>query len=142
MRQTDGSDLPRRVDGHLGDRRICGFPDGAAILFLGRRIEPRRSAEAGGDESPGERREALAHVTYFVAMPFVRNEEGELVAGEAQDRQTASAAESLARRMATTAAGAMAFSRTSDPATGEFKDAVVLREFGEVPSLDELLPGG
>ena len=36
----------------------------------------------------------------FVAMQFVRNEEGDLVAGEAQDRQSAGAAESAARRMA------------------------------------------
>ena len=41
--------------------------------------------------------------------------------------------------MAESAAGAVAFSRTSDPATGEFEDALVLREFGEVPSLDQLL---
>ena len=26
--------------------------------------------------------------------------------------------------------------------TGEFEDAVVLREFGEVPSVEELLSGG
>ena len=62
-------------------------------------------------------------VTYYVALPFVRNEQGELVPGEAQDRQSASAAESLARRMADTAAGAVAFSRTGEPATGEFEDA-------------------
>lgn len=81
----------------------------------------------------------MAAVTYFVALRFVRNEEGELVAGEAQDRQTASAAESVARRMAATVAGAVAFSRTGDPATGEFEDAVVIRSFGEVPPLDELM---
>ena len=83
----------------------------------------------------------MTHITYFVAMPFDRNEEGDLVAGEAQDRQSAGAAESAARRMAETAAGAVAFSRTGDPATGEFEDAVVLRGFGEVPSLDDLLSG-
>ena len=83
----------------------------------------------------------MAHVTYFVAMPFDWNEEGDLVVGEAQDRQSAGAAESAARRMAETAAGAVAFSRTGDPATGEFEDAVVLRQFGEVPSLDALMGG-
>ena len=83
----------------------------------------------------------MAHVTYFVAMPFDRDEDGELVAGEAQERQSAGAAESAARRMAETAAGAVAFSRTGDPATGEFTDAVVLRQFGEVPSIDALLGG-
>ena len=80
-------------------------------------------------------------VTYFVAIPFVRNKEGELVPGEAQDRQSASAAESLARKMALTSAGAVAFSRTGEPATGDFEDAVVLRSFGEVPSMEELLSG-
>jgi hypothetical protein len=30
--------------------------------------------------------------------------------------------------------GAVAFSRTGDPGSGEFGDAVVLRSFGEVPS--------
>lgn len=29
--------------------------------------------------------------------------------------------------------GAVAFSRSGDPATGEFGDATVIRKFGEVP---------
>jgi hypothetical protein len=29
--------------------------------------------------------------------------------------------------------GAIAFSRTSDPATGDFREARVLRKFGDVP---------
>ncbi len=81
-------------------------------------------------------------VTYYVALPFLRNEEGDLVPGEAQDRQNAGAAESLARKLALTSAGAVAFSRIGEPATGEFKDAVVLRTFGEVPSMEELLSAG
>ena len=78
-------------------------------------------------------------VTYYVVIPFVRDEEGELVAGEAQDRQSASGAESLARKMAQTSAGSVAFSRTGEPATGDFEDAIVIRSFGEVPSMEELL---
>ena len=74
-------------------------------------------------------------------MPFDRNEEGDLVAGEAQDRQSAGAAESAARRMAETAAGAVAFSRTGDPATGEFEDAGRTPGCGQVPTLDDLLSG-
>ncbi len=81
-------------------------------------------------------------VTYYVAMPFVRNEEGDLVSGEAQDRQSAGAAESLARKLALTSAGAVAFSRTGEPATGEFEGAVVIRTFGEVPSMEDLLGAG
>jgi hypothetical protein len=80
-------------------------------------------------------------VTYYVALPFVRNADGDLVAGEAIDRQTASAAESAARRMAESGAGAVAFSRTGDPATGEFAEAVVIRTFGDVPSQGDLLAG-
>ena len=71
-------------------------------------------------------------------FPFVRTEDGDLAPGEAQDRQSAFSAESLARRMAATAAGAVAFSRTGDPATGDFEDAVVLLQIGEVPTLDNL----
>jgi hypothetical protein len=43
--------------------------------------------------------------------------------------------------VARTSAGALAFSRSGDPNIGAFEDAVVLREFGEVPSLDDLLSG-
>jgi len=36
-------------------------------------------------------------------------------------------------------AGALAFSRTGDPATGEFGDAKLIRKFGDVPEdLSEL----
>jgi hypothetical protein len=36
-------------------------------------------------------------------------------------------------------AGALAFNRTGDPATGEFGDAKVIRKFGDVPDdLSEL----
>jgi hypothetical protein len=30
--------------------------------------------------------------------------------------------------------GAVAFSRTGDPATGDFGDATIIKKFGEVPS--------
>ena len=40
-------------------------------------------------------------------------------------------AEALARKGGHV--GAVAFSRTGDPATGDFYDATVLRKFGDVP---------
>ena len=83
----------------------------------------------------------MASVTYYVALPFVRSEDGDLVAGEAQEKQTSTAALLEAQRMAVRSAGAVAFSRTGDPSTGEFADAVVIKSFGEVPSLDDLLSG-
>ena len=83
----------------------------------------------------------MAAVTYFVALPFVRNEDGELVAGEAQERQSAGAAERAARRMAETSPGAVAFRGPASPRPASSR-MLVLREFGEVPSLDELLRSG
>ena len=47
----------------------------------------------------------MAVVTYYVAFLFARNDDSNLVAADAQDRQTASAAVREARRMTATAAG-------------------------------------
>ena len=77
-------------------------------------------------------------ITYFVAMPFVRTEEGDLVPGEAQDRQTAFAAINAARKMARLHPGAVAFSRTGNPSTGEFAPATILHMFGEVGATVEM----
>ncbi len=82
----------------------------------------------------------MSAVTYFVALPFTRNEDGDIVPGEAQERQSAGAAVREARRMTLKASGAVAFSRTGDPAIGEFEDAVVIERFGEVP--DDFTGGG
>jgi len=71
-------------------------------------------------------------VTYYVVVPFDRDESGNLVAGEGQEAPSASAAQRKARSLALERAGAVAFSRTGDPAMGEFQDAVVLAQFGEV----------
>ena len=71
-------------------------------------------------------------VTYYVALPFIRTDDGEIVAGEPRELRTAGAAVREAQRMAMNAAGAVAFSRTGDPALGEFDNAVVIRRFGEV----------
>jgi hypothetical protein len=46
-------------------------------------------------------------------------------------------AERRARAVALEHAGALAFSRTVDPMTGEFQDGVILAQFGEV-DLDSL----
>ena len=78
-------------------------------------------------------------VTYHVALPFIRDEEDKLVPGIAKECPTAAIAVSTAKRLAAESAGAIAFSRTGDPAIGEFADAVVLEKFGEVLSLDDWL---
>ncbi len=79
-------------------------------------------------------------VTYFVALPFVRTEEG-IVAGQAQEMPNEVAAIRRAEVMSRDPAnaGALAFKRTGDPNMGNFGDATVLRTFGQVPgNLDEL----
>jgi hypothetical protein len=72
------------------------------------------------------------NVTYYVAVPFDRTEEGELVADDLQEATSALAALRAAWLMAHQHAGAVALSRTGEPSTGEFQDAVILAQFGEV----------
>jgi hypothetical protein len=77
--------------------------------------------------------------TYYVALPFDRNDEGDLAAGKAQECRTSTAAIRRARSMVAVHAGAVAFFRTGDPKTGEFEPAEVLKSFGEVPAKDALM---
>ncbi len=71
-------------------------------------------------------------MTYHVVVAFDRNEEGDLKPGEAQEVMSPIVAERRARALALEHVGALAFSRTGNPATGEFEDAVILAQFGEV----------
>ena len=54
----------------------------------------------------------MGSVTYYVAMGFERSEEGDLVAMDPMESQSSSQAISRARALASTKAGAVAFSRT------------------------------
>ena len=76
----------------------------------------------------------MADVTYYVALPFTAADDG-VAPGEAAECQSASAAIRRAEALSRIAGnlGAVAFSRTGDPAVGEFTDAVVLKAFGDVP---------
>ncbi|WP_108521309.1 hypothetical protein [Bradyrhizobium algeriense] len=73
----------------------------------------------------------MAEVTYFVALPFVVADDG-IAAGEPTECLNPVAvvmhAEALSRKPGQV--GAVAFSRTGDPATG---DAKIIKKFGEVP---------
>lgn len=79
--------------------------------------------------------QAASNVTYYVALPFTTDEEGSVIAGTAEECQTSSGALRRAEMMARVAGhiGAVAFSRSGDPLTGEFGDAKLLRKFGNVP---------
>ena len=79
-------------------------------------------------------------VTYYVALPFIRTEDG-AAPGEAQECQSEAAAIRRAEGMSSDPAyaGAVAFKRAGDPNVGEFSDAVILKKFGDVPeNLSEL----
>jgi hypothetical protein len=79
-------------------------------------------------------------VTYYVALPFVRTDDGTAV-GQAQECRSAPEANLKAEIMSRDPAnaGALSFMRTGDPSLGSFADATILKKFGEVPdNLDEL----
>ena len=76
----------------------------------------------------------MAGITYFVALPF-DVADGSVVVGEPIECLSPTAAIERAQGLWKVFGhtGAVAFSRTGDPATGEFSDATVLRKFGDVP---------
>jgi hypothetical protein len=76
----------------------------------------------------------MSEVTYYVALPFVLANDG-IAAGEAvqcfNPNSAVMKAEALSRKPGNV--GALAFSRSGDPATGDFGDAELIRKFGDVP---------
>jgi hypothetical protein len=76
-----------------------------------------------------------AMMIYYVALPFVRLDNGGLVPGEAVECPHSSAvlrrADAMYRSEAN--AGAVALARIDSADVAEFEDAVVLKTFGEVP---------
>ena len=76
----------------------------------------------------------MAGIIYFVAVPFDVADGGVVVGEPIECLSPAAAierAQGLWKILGHT--GAVAFSRTGDPATGNFSDATVLRKFGDVP---------
>ncbi len=78
----------------------------------------------------------MADISYYVALPFAKDDEGSVVAGAAEEFQSASTAIRRAEALSRTpgAIGAVAFTRSGDPMTGDFRDAVLLKSFGNVPA--------
>ena len=77
----------------------------------------------------------MGDVTYYVALPFLQDDTGDLVAGAAEECQSATTALRRAEMMSRMpgSIGAVAFSRNGDPMIGEFGDAHLIRKFGNVP---------
>ena len=78
----------------------------------------------------------MASITYYVALPIHTTEDGDLYAGEPFEAQSEREVRSRALALATVSGnvGAVAFSRTGDPSTGEFDAAVVLAIHGDLPA--------
>ena len=76
----------------------------------------------------------MPEVTYYIALPFVTSENG-IAAGTAFECFNSAAvvkrAKALSRR--TGNVGAVAFSRTLNPKTGDCSDPRVIKVFGDVP---------
>lgn len=72
-------------------------------------------------------------ITYHVVIPFDRDEEGNLVPGEAKEAPNMESAKRRAMALASGKhAGALAFRRTGDPDSGEFAEGEIIAVFGEV----------
>ena len=77
----------------------------------------------------------MGTMTYYVALAFTMSEDGgEIVASDPEEARSSDQAIRLAGSLARMEGhcGAIAFSRTGDPALGDFEDAVILKTVGEV----------
>ena len=76
----------------------------------------------------------MSEITYYVALPFVATDNG-IAPGEAVECFNPNLAVMRAAAFSNKPdyVGALAFSRTGDPATGDFSDAKVIKKFGDVP---------
>ena len=79
---------------------------------------------------------STAAVTYYVALAFKKAEDdgGDIVACDPREARSSEQAIRMAASLAVEEGhcGAIAFSRTGDPALGDFEDAVILKTIGEV----------
>lgn len=77
----------------------------------------------------------MGTMTYYVALAFMKSEDGgEIVACDPKEARSSEQAIRMAASLAVEEGhcGAIAFSRTGDPALGDFDDAVILKTVGEV----------
>lgn len=123
-----------------GDAREAVKALPVANGFLEARLEKtdrrcRAATPADGCQGPANARmRQMSEVTYYVALPFIFSDDG-VAAGEAAECLSPNAAvmrpEARSRKPGN--AGAVAFSRTGDPSSGDFRDAKLIRRFGDVP---------
>jgi hypothetical protein len=77
----------------------------------------------------------MGTMTYYVALAFKRSQDsGDIVACDPKEARSSDQAIRMAGSLAAMEGhcGAIAFSRTGDPALGDFEDAVILKTVGEI----------
>ena len=72
-------------------------------------------------------------VTYFVVQGFQRGRRGAFIADQPREARDEMHAKRMAQRLASACDGVIAFSRSGDPTTGDFEDAVIIAKIGEPP---------
>lgn len=73
-------------------------------------------------------------ITYFVVQTFQRGKKGVLIADTPRQARDKAHCLLLAEKLSGSRPSVVAFSRTGDPETGEWEDAVVLYQAGDLPS--------
>lgn len=73
-------------------------------------------------------------VTLFVVQTFQKGKKGMLIPDLPKQARDEVHCRALADRLAGKAASVVAFSRSGDPEAGEWEDAVVISQFGELPA--------
>jgi len=73
-------------------------------------------------------------VTYFVVQSFQRGKKGMLIPDQPRQARDQHHCQYLAEKLAESCASVVAFSRTGEPETGDWQDAIILAQFGETPS--------
>ena len=129
LRTLDGRQTSDAVGAFRQDAGAApGGAKPAVVEIVTQAVDFLRNEIRGQDVRPRE----PSSDAYYVVIPFDRTQEGDIYPGAAQVVISAHAARRRARMLADAHAGAIAFSRAGDLATGEFADAIVLARFGEV----------
>ncbi|MEN5083744.1 hypothetical protein ABE438_14775 [Bosea sp. TWI1241] len=76
-------------------------------------------------------------MTYYVVQTFSRDRKGLTIDEPVEKRSCAEALRASARARQTKV-GAIVFSRTGSPATGDWDDAVIHEQWGQTPAFEDM----
>lgn len=72
-------------------------------------------------------------VTYYVAQTYQAGKRGALIPDQPKQARNLQHLETMVERLALTSVAVIAFSRSGDPETGEWEEAVIISQHGQVP---------